>query len=342
MKILAISSTIYPVPPVGYGGLEQVVYDVVCGLAAAGHSVTVAAPEGSLLPDGVAHIPTQLKGSEEEAYKSYKEALETGGWDAVWDNTWEGWSYLSSVGRDPQLPIVHTFHAYPEVWGRPPAVRYPCFVGISEAHSRHIRNALGVAVETVYNGVDPDLWPLGDPAKRTDRLLWVGRYTPEKGPLEAIRLAKRLRMNLTLIGDTESPKDRAYVARCFEEADGLQIRALPAMARQALVPYYQTHRALVYPLQWEEPFGLVLVEAMLAGLPVVALDAGSVRELVDPQAGVVCRNLLEMEQVLYSPDALRSMSTEKIREVGARFSTSRMVEGYTALFQTVAERAMLW
>ena len=131
MKILLISTTIFPLPPAGYAGTEQIVYNLAIGLQKKGHAVTVVAPEGTVLPEGIALIPTGLREPEEAAWMRYRDRL--GEFDVIHSHGFEGWAYMSSAGRSPELPIIHTLHTVPQIYATPPPCAVPLLRGTLRA-----------------------------------------------------------------------------------------------------------------------------------------------------------------------------------------------------------------
>ena len=351
MRICLISTTVFALPPTGYSGLEQIVYSLACEYQKAGHQVSVAAPEGSKLPEGIELMPVALGELEETAWakvhpKFFPEAAtataETIVPDIIHDHSFGSWSYMDSIGVDPPLPIVKTHHTDPSIWGSAPPVLHPCLVGLSRSHARSLAQAYGVNVEYVYNGIDLNMYsPPPAPAegqeapRRNGRLLFLGRYTPEKNPLGAMQLAKRLKIPLDCYGDTRIVQDPAYVDRCRQEADGVIVRMFPGVSREKTVGLYRTYRALLHPHQWNEPFSLVLAEAQACGLPVLTLDLGAAREVVSHEkTGYVCQDLNDIERVL-KDGCLASIKPEDCVAWADKFSVQNMAAGYLKLFERV-------
>jgi glycosyltransferase involved in cell wall biosynthesis len=342
LKILLIGPTIFKLPLQGYGGTEAIMLSLAEEFNKAGHQVTVVAPEGSVLPEGVTLFPVPLRCSEEEAFSKYRALLGVGvaepdpSWDIIHDHSFGSWVYLESVGVAPALPIVKTHHTDPSIWASPPPVPHPCLVGISTDHAHRLSLAYGVATRRVYNGINLQMYsPPPEGSKRNGRLLWLGRYTPEKDPLSAMQLAKRLRIPLDCYGDTEIVGDPGYIDRCRAEADGLIVRWYPGVSREKTVELYRTYRALLYTPNWLEPFGLVICEAMACGMPVLTLDRGSMRELVlDGVSGYVCGDISGLEKVL-KEGCLASIKAEDCVKTAARFSKEIMAQEYLNLFAQV-------
>ena len=335
LKILLIGPTVFKLPLQGYGGTEAILLSLAEEFQKAGHEVTVVAPEGSLLPEGVTLFPVPLRCSEEEAFSKYRSILTE--FDIIHDHTFDSWAYLESVGVDPPLPIIKTHHTDPSIWASPPPVPHPCLVGVSSDHARRLSLAYEVATRRVYNGINVQMYsPPPEGSKRNGRLLWLARYTPEKDPLSAMQLAKRLRMPLDCYGDTEIVASQEYIERCRAEADGLIVRWYSGVSREKTVELYRTYRALLYTPNWLEPFGLTIAEAQACGMPIVTLDRGSMKELVaHGVSGYVCDDISDIERVL-KEGCLAHLKAEDIVANAQKFSKENMAAAYLNLFEQVA------
>lgn len=250
-------------------------------------------------------------------------------------NSWEKWSYVSSSSRDPELPIMGILHSSPGIYATPPPVRWPCLVGLSESHARDQRLHLKVDCKVAYNGVDGALYTPDPSIKRNDHYLFFGRYTAEKNPLGAMRIARDTRVRLDCFGDTSIVGDQSYVERCRQTADGLRVRFNGPVSRQDSLKLYRGAKALLFPLNWAEPFGLVVIEAMLCGLPVITLRRGAMPELVEHGvSGFVYDSEEEIEEAIRK-DMVSQLDPAKIRASGERFSVQRMLGRYEELAQDV-------
>lgn len=356
MRIAIISTTVYQLKPSfeEYGGTEYLVTECAQELARQGHQVAVVAPEGSDLGPGVEIIPVALRESEDAAWAKYRQRLHDQDaakrFDVIWDNTFQSWIYMDSIGVDPPLPIVKTHHTSPLVWDSLPPVAKPCLVGVSRSHARALALRFGVTVEAALNGVNTSYYkppatpkaPVGAEAgpvpRRNGRLLYVGRFMAEKGVLDAMLLCKRLRMPLDCYGDTQLVNDQTYVERCRRETDGLLVRMFPNVTRAKLVEAYQTYRALIFTPNWDEPFGLVPVEAAACGMPVVAIGRGGVAETVKHgETGYLCDDLQGVEKVLRSGCVSGIKSDACVAWATEHFSIPKMVARYLELFERVRQ-----
>jgi glycosyltransferase involved in cell wall biosynthesis len=232
--------------------------------------------------------------------------------------------------RLSSTPIVQTLHHAPSeaevrLW-----LRYPeaPFVAISKEQARLLKglNVAGI----VLHGIDTAGFVFRE--QPDDYLLFLGRFTEGKGVLQAIDVAKRAGLRLILAA-AENEYYRDVVAPLV---DGTRIIYAGEADYQAKVTLYGGARALLYPVQVREPFGLVLAEAMACGTPVAALDCGAVREVVDDGVtGIVFENLDQMARELPRVFAL---DRRVIRErTVARFGIDRMVDEYVGVYRQIVE-----
>jgi glycosyltransferase involved in cell wall biosynthesis len=235
-----------------------------------------------------------------------------------------------AFARLSPTPILQTLHHSPsqaeiKLWSLYPEAP---FVAISN-EQRRLLSGLNV-VATVLHGIDMHGFTFQETPD--DYLLFLGRFTEGKGVLQAIEIAKRLGMRLVLA----AAEDGYYRENVAPHVDGTRIVYFGEADHAAKVKLYGGARALLYPIQAREPFGLVLAEAMGCGTPVVALDRGAVREIVDDGVtGIVFENLDDMVQGL--PRAFE-LNRRRVREEAVRrFGADRMVDEYAAVYQHMVE-----
>jgi len=209
----------------------------------------------------------------------------------------------------------------------------PCFISDAQARAAHVRNG-----RIVHNGIDLSLYPYSQKPK--EYLAFAGRLIQKKGILTAISVAQKTGKELRAIGD--KPPDMEF----WEKNLKPKLRAKNIRYRHT-IPYEKMHtlyrdaKAILFPIQWDEPFGLVMVESMACGTPVVAFRRGSVPEIVkDGVTGFIVKNERGMaaavKKIYAMPDAEYLRLRRACREhVEQNFSMERMVENYENLYYDI-------
>ena len=335
MKIAHVAPVATTIPPPKSGSVETMTSLLTEGLVAHGHDVTLFATGDSKTSAKLAAIYTHGYWHDEnmwpwELYEmlNLAAAVERAReFDII---HYEAAYYPMSLAftRLSPTPIVQTLHHSPSraevaLWSRYPEAP---FVAISNEQKMLLEGAN--VVGTVLHGIDTDNFTFR--AVPDDYLLFLGRFTKGKGVLQAIEVAKRLGMKLVLA----AAEDDYYRQEIAPHVDGTQIIYYGEADFPAKVRLFGGARALVYPVQAREPFGLVLAEAMACGTPVVALDLGAVREVVDHgETGMIFQNLGEMVDNL--PKAF-TLDRRRIRERAVeRFGVERMVNEYIAVYERI-------
>jgi glycosyltransferase involved in cell wall biosynthesis len=193
-------------------------------------------------------------------------------------------------------------------------------------------NFLGMA----YNGIAVDLFPFNPQPK--DYLLWMGRITPQKGALEAIEVASLAGKKLVMIGTIPSlpPLYKKYVEKVIREIkENKNVKFLGfAKNFKEKANYLKNASCFLMPINWEEPFGLVMVESMACGTPVIAFDRGAVREIIkDGETGFITKNVREMAKAVQE---IKNISRKKCRQWAEKnFSVEKMAIGYEKIYKKV-------
>jgi glycosyltransferase involved in cell wall biosynthesis len=235
-----------------------------------------------------------------------------------------------AFARLSPTPIVQTLHHSPSAAEVALWCRYPeaPFVAISEEQKR-LLSGLNV-VDVVLHGIDTDNFIFRE--KPEDYLLFLGRFTDGKGVLQAIELAKRVGMRLILA----AAEDEYYREKVAPHVDGRRIVYHGEADYPTKVKLYGGARALLYPIQAREPFGLVLAEAMACGTPVAALDKGAVREIVDD--GITGMVFSDLEQMANDLGRVFDLDRRRVRRRAIeRFGVERMVDGYLEVYRRIVD-----
>ncbi len=242
---------------------------------------------------------------------------------------------LSLAGLYPDVPVIYTMHDPFSPWYKEVMELYASpnqhYISISD-NQRADAPDLPYAA-TVYNGIDTDLFTFSE--EHDGYLLFTGRIVPEKGVKEAIQVAQQSGQRLLIIGPTY-PEYQDYFDTQVKPHLNERVLYLGFMEREHLTKYYQMAKALLFPIQWEEPFGLAMVEAMACGTPVIALRRGSVSEIIKHnKTGFVVDSLAEMAAAV---DKLDKINRQDCRaHVEKYFSTAHMVDGYAKAFKKVLQ-----
>jgi glycosyltransferase involved in cell wall biosynthesis len=184
--------------------------------------------------------------------------------------------------------------------------------------------------EFVYNGIEIEKYPFQ--ANKGDRLLYVGRFDRFKQPHVAIEIAKRLEMGLDLVGGT-FVNDRAYLEQIKQACDGKQITFNPDVSQETKINFMKNAKCLLFPSAMGEPFGLVMIENLCVGTPVIALKDGAIPELMEEgKVGWSCNNQEEMINAIMN---VQKISPSNCRKHAEKFSRENMALEYEKLYRRI-------
>jgi glycosyltransferase involved in cell wall biosynthesis len=341
LRVALVAPPWYEVPPEGYGGIEQVVGELANGLTARGHKVFLLAAgddrtDATLIP--TFDEPQQIGAPEAETIRLIHavrsaEVLDGLEVDIVHDHTTTG-PLLARTRTAPTVVTVHgpiddTLAAYY-------AETDVSLVAISDSQRRTRPDLPWVA--TVYNAIDLQTYPFL--ADKDDGLLFLGRFSPDKGVVEAIEIARATGRRLSIAAKCEEADELAYYHESIEPQLDARIRYLGSVQGDEKLELLRTSHALLFPIQWEEPFGMVMIEAMACGTPVVATRRGSVPEIVwDGETGIVLDAEAGVEQIAEAIHAAVDVDPARCRaSVRLRFTRAIMADGYEAVYRSVLDR----
>ena len=342
LRIAVLSPVWFAVPPTGYGGIELVVSLLADGLAEAGHDITLFASGDSMTKGKLSAVyptaPSELIGRAmpdlRHVLACYDRADE---FDVINDHTG---MLGAALGGLVDTPVLHTVHGPldasepQEVYGRIARVAPGVgLISISENQRRPMPDLPWAA--TIPNAIDLSIYPCKP--HPGEYLLFLGRMSPDKGAHRAIAVAMDLGIPLKIAGKRAEVKERQYFAEFVEPHIGHGVEYLGEVTHGQKVELLQDARATLFPIEWEEPFGLVMIESMACGTPVIATRHGAVPEVIeDGVSGIIVDNYRKMGEALEAADALDPIECR--RYVEERFAPERMVEDYVNAYREAIER----
>jgi glycosyltransferase involved in cell wall biosynthesis len=342
MRIALIAPPWTPIPPPLYGGIELVVDQMARGLVAAGHDVTLFATGDSTCPVPKRWVLEHSEGMRigmavpelRHVVHAYDALTDH---DVIHDHTIMGPFYSE---RFPGLRVVTTIHGpfndeltdlYTALGTRVP------IVGISHAQQR---DAPGVPItRVIHHGVDASAFPFGDGAGDADGeyMAFLGRMSADKGAHRAIEVARKAGTRVLLAAKMRETWERAYFERHVEPMLGPDAVYLGEVPHERKIELLANARALLFPIRWNEPFGMVMLEAMACGTPVLAFPEGAAPEVVeDGTTGYLCDDIADMVEAVGRLDKLRRADCRAAVE--GYFSTRRMVAEHLELYQELTRR----
>jgi glycosyltransferase involved in cell wall biosynthesis len=337
LRVAVLSPVWFPVPPTGYGGIEWIVSLLADGLVVAGHQPTLFASGDSRTRARLAHVydraPSEWIG---HTYWELRHALSAfaraGDFDVIHDHT--GMLGLT-LGGLVDTPVVHTVHGplngepgemYEQICSVVPDSR---LISISMNQRKPKPDLPWLA--NCPNAIDFSLYPVHP--HPGDYLLFVGRMSYEKGCHRAVAVAVESGLPLKIAGKMREPPEEEYFRQYVAPHLSDRIEYLGEVNHGEKVELLQSARATLFPIEWEEPFGLVMIESMACGTPVIATNWGAVGEVIDSGVtGVIVGHYREMESALEEADRLDPLEIRRRAE--QRFAPERMVADYVRAYRT--------
>jgi glycosyltransferase involved in cell wall biosynthesis len=337
MRIGLIAPPWLPVPPNGYGGIEAVVNDLAVALTAAGQEVVLAAtgdcetPVQRVVTFERARTDATGRRSVEVAHvlEAYA-GLGSAGVDLVHDHTVVG---PAIAAERPGMPVVTTAHwsldgdvgRMYRLLGR----RVP-LIAVSEAQRRlapHVQVA-----RVIHHGLDVAAVPVG--AGDSGRLLVLARMSPDKGVDIAIEVARAAGMPIVVAGPARSTAEQSYFEQCIRPLLGGSVEYVGEVGGRCKQELVGSAVAVLMPACWDEPFGLVAIEALAAGTPVLAFPRGALPEIItDGTTGFLCTDADAMACAVGRVGDLDRTDCRK--SVQERFSAVRMAQDHAAFYAQV-------
>jgi glycosyltransferase involved in cell wall biosynthesis len=337
LRVAVVAPPWMELPPDAYGGVESMCSDLVDALVDRGVEVTLLGPgrhgtTAAFRPTGPVADPRLMGRALPEVVQAARlpELLADLAVDVVHDNTFAG----PLVGATHGLPTVVTAHGPVHgdmgVYYRALSAR-ASLVALSRAQREQLPAARWAA--TVPNGVRPDRFPFR--AAKGEYAVFLGRMSPDKGPTWAIDAARTAGIPLVMAAKCREDSEVAYFEHAVAPRLGGDVAWLGEVGGRRKVELLAGARCLLFPVDWEEPFGLVMIEAMACGTPVVAMRRGAVPEVVEHgRTGWVCDRPAELPAALLRAHELDPRDCRAAVE--ERFSDARLAAGYERVYRRVA------
>ena len=343
MRIAQIAPLWERVPPPGYGGTELVVSLLTEELVRRGHQVTLFASGDSITQATLEAVhPRALRlDSTVKEYGIYEMLQLSLVYERASDfdiiHSHMGCSALP-YAKLVKTPTVHTLHGIFTPDNEKMFI-HACeqpYISISDAQREP---HLGLnCVATVYNGVNTSTYDFYPVASQPSYLAFLGRISPEKGAHHAIEIAKQTGLPLKIAGKVDMVDREYYETLIKPEIDGQQIEYLGEANHAQKNKLMGNAIATLFPITWREPFGLVMIESMASGTPVIAMRLGSTQEVINHGVtGFLCQTV---EECVAAVDRISAIDRRACRlHVEQHFSVERMTSGYEAVYQALmAER----
>ncbi len=352
LRIAMLAPPWISIPSPGYGGVEPVISALTRALVAHGHEVTLLCAPGSrsnarVVPLLAEPHPDEIGRSLFEAdhvaraFAFVDRAAPDERFDVIHDHS--GFIALAMADRI-QTPVVHTLHgpftastaAFYAHHGHKAAL-----VGISRSQLASAPAGLQ-AIAAIPNPIDLDIWPLWE--AKSDYLLWIGRMTAVKGPHRAIAAARIAGVPLILAGIIQPGHQAFFDNEIAPHIDGDRVRFVGEVGGAAKRALFAHARALLMPIRWREPFGMVIIEALACGTPVISFPEGAASELVlDGTTGFLVNDEAAMGAAV---DQLRQIAPAACRKWVAEHCEAGVVadayeQAYRAAVRTTPHRMVV-
>lgn len=335
MDILIITPTLFKYPITSYAGIEYMCQELALGLVERGHNVDMVAPIGSKL-DGVNIIGLVKSNNQfnmEPMQYDLLKKLPLSNYDIIHDNTHLCEIYKHEDIND--LPVIWTYHNNPILGlDRKPPVKYPCIVSISKWQQRALRT-YNIDSKLVYNGINLNYYEFKE--DKDNRLLFLSRIFKQKGCHISIDVARQLNMPLDIAGGLFLP-DENYVNYIERVSKTINCKFYGQVDNEVRKELFSNDKYFILPLLDNEPFGIVVIEAMASGCIPVVFNKGSMNELIeDGKSGYLCRDEADMINKIKNSD----IDPNECRKQSLKFTTDIMVENYLKVYNRII-RGDVW
>jgi glycosyltransferase involved in cell wall biosynthesis len=335
------------VPPLTYGGIELMLHLLIEELVALGQDVTLfgtgdsntSAKLRSLCKHNLLEMMSKGDAYEYDSYANanFVAALrERDIFDVIHCHMGCAQIPLSLLSENPTIYTLHTALTLDDQWTLMQYADVPLIaISTSQINSVPVERRRNIRV--IYHGCDFSAYSLG--VEPNGYLAFLGRMAPHKSPLDAIRIAKKVGLPIVLAGEPYNRVEEQYFTNVIRPLiDDRTVHYIGPVNHSQKNDLLKSASALLFPIRWEEPFGLVMIEAMACGTPVVACNRGSVSEIVDfGTTGFYAYSVEELVSLV--PKAL-SLDRKTVRETARdRFSHKRMAAEYLEVYRSIIQQS---
>lgn len=346
LSIAVLAPPWIPVPPPAYGGIESVIALLSAELVRRGHDVQLFCAPGShstaqvhpLLEEPQPEVIGSAQFEADHVARAFSVIDERGKsrnpFDVVHDHC--GFTALAMADRIT-TPLVHTIHG---PFTREMAAFYRRhgakgrLVCISRSQARAAPAAVKIDA-VVPNPVEIPIEPVS--SRRGEYLLWMGRITPEKGPHRAIEVARAAGRPLILAGPVQRANERFFAEQIKPHVDGRSVRYVGEVGGVVKQRLFAQAHAFLMPIRWAEPFGMVMIEALAAGTPVIAFRQASAPEIVDHgTTGFLVEDEQEMAAAV---SRVTTLDPARCRAAASRWSPAAIAARYESVYRRTIDSA---
>lgn len=349
MKIALVSPVMVEVPPKTYGGTQLMIYELAMGLAKRGHKITLFCSAGSNVPHKNITI---VKSSP---YPTIDRSSE--------NRYWEARELLTVLSRQNEFDIIHLFYEpivceflieekminILSLFHKPVISSFRNLTSIPgniEYYKKNVENLKNITKiflskkqqsylpflgksKVIYNGLDVSRYRFEN--KKDDYLIFLGRITKGKGIIEAIETAKKTNNKLIIAAKICSGDKDFYEKSVKRLIDGEQIKYVGEVNFSEKINYLSRAKAMLFPISWEEPFGLVVAESMACGTPVISFNCGAMPELIKHGFdGFIAQDTKEMIEFAKIIDKIKPENCRK--SIEKKFTQTRMTDEYEKIY----------
>ncbi|PIT97442.1 hypothetical protein COT77_01450 [Candidatus Berkelbacteria bacterium CG10_big_fil_rev_8_21_14_0_10_41_12] len=351
MKIAVIIPPFTTLPTIGQGGTERIAEGLINELLKRDHEVTLLGAGNCQTKANFVQIFRRTI-SEQKFDNAFVEAsrplrIETayitkvmkyladhdGEFDVVF-NHMRGGFLIMPLAQKLKMPIISVFHLplFEEVIDAVSQFENPNVISISNNQRKPAGDRINF-LSTVYNGLDLSEFEYND--KPENYFMFMGAMGEHKRPHLAIEAAKKAGVKLVLVGGKK--REPYFSEMIAPRIDDENVKYLGEVESVERIKVFKNAKGFLFPINWEEPFGLVVIESMASGTPVIAFNHGAMSEIIDDgKDGFVVENVDEMAEAIGKIDQInRSLCRKKVEE---KFTYGKMVDGYLEAFETIKDK----